>query len=62
MLRDCMNVWHDDNGLYHIRYAGKHHRFDNYLEAKAYIDSVVQSAWFSGLPVANTNEKGGGYA
>ena len=47
-LNDTMNVWHA-NKKYHVRYGGKIETFDNYLDAKFHVDSILNSVWFTGF-------------
>lgn len=53
---DTLNFWFV-NGVYHIRYAGKHYRYNNFVEAKDKIDEIAQSAAFSGYTGVNDNKE-----
>ena len=46
MSKDTLNVWFS-NDIYHIRYDGKHYRYNNYIEAKQKVDSIMQSVYFT---------------
>ena len=45
MLKDTLNVWHKA-GFYHIRHNGKIKTFANYIDAKAHVESIMQSVFF----------------
>ena len=55
MTQDCLNTWYT-NGIYHVRYDGVIRRFTDYLSAKTYVDTIMQSAWFSGYGVNDNKE------
>lgn len=42
-----MNVWFA-NDQYHIKHNNRTYRYDDYINAKAKIDSIVQSVYFTG--------------
>lgn len=46
-LQDTLNVWYKAK-LYHIRYNGRIKTFSSYLDAKDYIDSIMQTVFFHG--------------
>jgi len=54
MTQDTLNVWYSA-GLYQVRYGGRIKTFSDYLNAKLYIESIMQSAWFNGYAAANQN-------
>lgn len=47
----CLNVWHNPKLLkpYCVRYGGRVYRYANYIEAKAKVDSIMQSYAFSNV-------------
>ena len=45
MNTDSLNVWFKA-GFYHVRYDGKIKTFSDFVDAKEFLDGVMQSVWF----------------